>query len=230
MIRTSRGAVLVWRQAGEPAAALSRARDRRWELRSRNGRARVYAPVSVDSSAVTLTIDSTTHAHTADNLALSLDGTLAIQSAAHGHAADSLALSSDSWLTVADSTHGHVADSADLSTAPSLSIAGADHGHTADTLALSWIANLAIADATHAHAAESPTLTKSSSGTGATAEEIAAAVRVELAAELLRIMRLHKIHGLEAGMPLVVTPSSRVAGDVAQSISAAGDTVTVESA
>jgi len=39
---------------------------------------------------------------------------------------------------------------------------------------------------------------------------------------------LARIHGLVSGTPLVVTASSRAAGDLAQSISEVGGTVTVE--
>jgi hypothetical protein len=39
---------------------------------------------------------------------------------------------------------------------------------------------------------------------------------------------LARIHGLVLGTPLVVTPVSRVAGDLVQTISEAGGTVTVE--
>ena len=62
------------------------------------------------------------------------------------------------------------------------------------------------------------------------AADIATAVRAELSAELLRILELAKIHGLVAGEPLSVTPTSRSAGDVVQIISESGDTVRVERA
>jgi hypothetical protein len=59
------------------------------------------------------------------------------------------------------------------------------------------------------------------------ADQVATQVRAELAAELLRIMELAKIHGLVAGQPLTVAPAQRQAGDVVQSISEAGGVVTV---
>lgn len=63
-----------------------------------------------------------------------------------------------------------------------------------------------------------------STGSMPTAAEIAARVRVELASELAYIMDLAKIHALVLGTSLAVTPSSRVAGSVVQTIS--GDGVT----
>ena len=57
--------------------------------------------------------------------------------------------------------------------------------------------------------------------------EIADAVRIELASELLRIVELAKVHGLVSGSALVVTPTSRVAGDISQSISSNTTTTTV---
>lgn len=44
------------------------------------------------------------------------------------------------------------------------------------------------------------------------------------------IQELHRIHGLESGTPLVVTPTQRTAGAITQDVSEAGDTVTVERA
>ena len=67
-----------------------------------------------------------------------------------------------------------------------------------------------------------------SGSTGPTAAEIAAAVRADLAAELAQITKVSKIHGV--GVPLVVTPTTRTAGDIAQSITTVGDTTTVSAA
>lgn len=64
-------------------------------------------------------------------------------------------------------------------------------------------------------------------GAGPTAEEVATAVRAALTAELQQVTDVARIHGLVSGQPLVVTPSSRVAGPVTQAIDTAGDTVTV---
>ena len=63
-----------------------------------------------------------------------------------------------------------------------------------------------------------------------TAESIAAQVRTELAAELMNLNDLAKVHGLIFGTDLVVTPTARTAGDVVQAIGTAGDTVTVSRA
>ncbi len=54
------------------------------------------------------------------------------------------------------------------------------------------------------------------------AASIATQVRTELAAELLRITEVAKIHGLVQGVNLVVTPTSRTAGDITQVISGDG--------
>jgi hypothetical protein len=57
--------------------------------------------------------------------------------------------------------------------------------------------------------------------------DIADAVRANLGDELLRIVELAKIHGLVSGANLVVTPTSRVAGDVVQVISGNASSTTV---
>ena len=64
-------------------------------------------------------------------------------------------------------------------------------------------------------------------GSGPSASSIAAAVRADLSAELLRIVELASIHGLVQGAPLTVSPAARAAGDVAQTITQSGEVVTV---
>lgn len=61
-----------------------------------------------------------------------------------------------------------------------------------------------------------------------TPTEIAAAVRSDLSAELVQLTKVSKLHGI--GVDLVVTPTSRTAGDVSQTISTSGDAVTVSAA
>lgn len=68
------------------------------------------------------------------------------------------------------------------------------------------------------------TLTASSDPTK---EQIAVQVRAEIAAELLRIVEIAKLHGLVDGSPLQVGPNSRTAGSIIQSISEAGGVTTV---
>lgn len=57
-------------------------------------------------------------------------------------------------------------------------------------------------------------------------EAMAEAVRTELAVELTRLTKLAKLHAIDA--TLVVTPTTRIAGDVSQTINTVGDTTTVE--
>lgn len=71
-------------------------------------------------------------------------------------------------------------------------------------------------------------ITTAQGGTGPTAADIAAAVRADLAIELAQLTKVSKIHGV--GVPLVVSPTSRVAGDLVQSITTVGDTTTVSAA
>jgi hypothetical protein len=64
-----------------------------------------------------------------------------------------------------------------------------------------------------------------SGSTGPTAAEIAAAVRAEITIELARITKLAALSAIDA--TLVVTPTTRTAGAVTQTISTVGDTTTV---
>lgn len=66
-----------------------------------------------------------------------------------------------------------------------------------------------------------------STGAGPSAAAIAAAVRAELATELLDVVETHKIHGLKLGSPLTVSQTQRAAGGIVQGLSEAGSTTTV---
>ena len=59
---------------------------------------------------------------------------------------------------------------------------------------------------------------------------MADAVRTELSAELARIIEIAKIHGLVIGSDLVVTTTTRTAGDISQSVSESAGIVTVSRA
>lgn len=65
---------------------------------------------------------------------------------------------------------------------------------------------------------------------GPSASEIAASVRAELSTELARLLDLAKINGLVPGTDAVVTATSRIAGDVEQTIYESAGTVTVSRA
>jgi len=62
-------------------------------------------------------------------------------------------------------------------------------------------------------------------GAAPTEAQIAAAIRVELSVELARITKLAALSAIDA--TLVVTPTTRTAGTIAQTISTVGDTTTV---
>lgn len=67
-------------------------------------------------------------------------------------------------------------------------------------------------------------------GSGVTAQDkldVAAAVRTNLGAELLQLTDMAKQDGVVTGVDVVITPTSRVAGDVSQTIVEVGSTVTV---
>lgn len=57
----------------------------------------------------------------------------------------------------------------------------------------------------------------------------ASTVRADLAPELLRIIELAQVHGLVQGTDLVVTPTSRTAGSVVQTISGDGVNISIVS-
>lgn len=71
-------------------------------------------------------------------------------------------------------------------------------------------------------------ISTSGSAAGPSAADIATQVRAELAAELSQLAKVAKIHGV--GVALVVTPTTRDAGDLHQTIATVGDTTTVSAA
>ncbi|XVJ69883.1 MAG: hypothetical protein HEQ39_09670 [Rhizobacter sp.] len=67
----------------------------------------------------------------------------------------------------------------------------------------------------------------SNGGTGATSAEIVAAMMSALSPDLLRLLELHKLHGLDVMAPLQVTGTSRVAGNIYQLIQGTDQATTV---
>jgi hypothetical protein len=61
----------------------------------------------------------------------------------------------------------------------------------------------------------------------ASASDVASHVRAAIATELGKIIDLAKVHGLIQGVPVQVSETQRVAGDVVQSIVDSGGTITV---
>jgi hypothetical protein len=118
-------------------------------------------PESAGGGAATdLTIQDATHAHGADNLALTLDTFLTIAEATHAHTADNITLTTGGAnLAVDEALHTHAADNLALTLDTFLTVQDAAHGHAADNLVLTLDVFLAIADAMHAQAADNITLT-----------------------------------------------------------------------
>ena len=224
-----------------PQGELNRYSSNPWQLFAPRT---IWVPVSA-GGGTDLTIQDATHAHSADSLTLTLGYTnLTIADATHGHTADSLALTLDTTLAIADATHAHTADNMILTVtgATDLTIQDATHAHTADspTLTLGYT-DLAIAEALHAHTADNLTLTVA----GAVDLIIARAVHAHTVDSLTLtfplgalsdaefremyewVKELHRIHGLTPGVDLVVTPTSRTAGAISQTMGEVGTTITV---
>lgn len=113
------------------------------------------APAPVD-----LVVQEASHAHAADNLALTQVHALTVQEAAHAHAADNLALTQVHQLVVQEALHTHAADNVVLEAGTNLVVADALHSHTADNLALTQVHELVVQEASHAHSADNLVLTQ----------------------------------------------------------------------
>lgn len=159
--------------------------------------------------AVQLVIADATHAHAADNLALTQHNVLAIQDATHGHTADNVVLGIN--LIIEDATHGHTADNLGLTQHHVLAIQDASHGHAADNLALTQHNVLAIADASHGHTADNLALTQHNILTVADALHAHAADNLVLTAhepggslEIQDAAHAHAADNLVLGVGLVI--------------------------
>jgi hypothetical protein len=111
------------------------------------------------SSATNLVIQDSTHAHSADNFALTQAHQLSVSDAIHSHIADNVALTQEGFLVIQDSIHTHSADGVTLTQAHILVISDAGHVHAADNVVLTQNHYLIINDALHAQISELVTLT-----------------------------------------------------------------------
>ena len=133
-----------------------------WTIAVSRGYAQVAAAIFQASGggATNLTLQDESHAHTADNLALTLSTTLAIDNASHAHTSESPAPTTDTTLAVAAAAHAHTAENVTLSTTGSATLVAQDaaHAHTSEAIALTADSTLAVASASHAHTADNVTL------------------------------------------------------------------------
>lgn len=111
----------------------------------------------------TLSVSDAVHAHTADNLTLTLDTSLTVVESLHAHSADSLSLTIDSALIINEAIHTHTTDNFDLTSQITLAIAETLHAHTADSIAVTFDTLLAMADALHSHTVDNVVLSTSGS-------------------------------------------------------------------
>ena len=110
-------------------------------------------------SAVALAVADTSHAHSADNVALTQHQVLAVADASHAQSADNVALTQHQVLTVADASHAHAADNVALTQHHALAIYDAHHVQTADNVILGGVPTaLMVQDAHHIQIVDSVTL------------------------------------------------------------------------
>lgn len=160
---------------------------------------------------------------------ITINGTAAIAGLAAGSASGSLAINA---AAIAGATAWGVAASTMTVTGTAVGYGrGFMQASTVDntTLTPASITN-AVWSAVAADYAAAGTMGNKLNAAGSGGVDYAAlgdAVRLELQAELTRIIELAQIHGLVIGQDLVVTPTSRSAGSIAQTITTVGDTTTV---
>ena len=122
----------------------------------------VKVEVNYTEPATQLVIQEGTHAHAADNLALTQHNLLSVSDAAHIYTSDAIALTQHNILAIGDATHGYSTDNVVLTAhdpATQLVIQDATHSNLADSVILVQHNVLAIGDAVHDHAVDNITLT-----------------------------------------------------------------------
>lgn len=172
------------------------------------------------STGTALAVADSLHAHALDNVTLSTTGatSLTVADSLHAHTLDAVVLTSQTDLAAADMAHGHALDGVTLTLGGiSLVIAEIMHAHALDAVALTLDTYLAVADLLHGHAIDNVLVSIPGS----------ALSDAEFRQMYDWISELHLVHGLRAGNPLTVTPTSRAAGAVDQTIGEVGTTVTV---
>jgi len=106
------------------------------------------------ASGVTLTVQSSLHAHTVDSPALVQANTLVVDGALHGHTVDVPVLIQANILAVNEALHGHTVGSPVLVQANVLAVDKATHAHWADGLNLIQANTLVVDGSLHAHAVD----------------------------------------------------------------------------
>ena len=142
---------------------------------------------AVLTASSNLVLQDATQAQASDNVILTSAHSIIIQECTHNHTSENINLDSGLILTVADALSTQQVDNLELLAACLLSIDDSNHTQLTDSIDLSTLHSLNIAETTHAITSESPTLTIPGSGTGATAEEIAAAVLAALEATTIPV-------------------------------------------
>ncbi len=118
---------------------------------------RIWVPVA--GGAATLTVADASHAHSAENAALSIDVALTVQNAEHAHTAESVVVGAVETLTVANAAHAHSAENVTLTVGGiGLTVADATHAQAAESVALSADSFLITANGSHGQAADLVTL------------------------------------------------------------------------
>ena len=116
--------------------------------------------VEAATTATNLIIQSATHGHTVDTVALTQLHSLLVQDVLHGHTADNVTLGAGADLLIQDGLHGHLADILGLTQYHQLLINEALHNHIADNVDLTQDHQLAVDEALHAHTADNVSLTQ----------------------------------------------------------------------
>jgi len=103
-----------------------------------------------------LTVQNSSHAHSAANVALTQIHSIVVANGSHAQTVANVVLIQTHSLTVQSASHAQTAGSLTLTEVYNLTIQSGSHAHTAASLTLTQVHVLAVASAIHSHAAQSP--------------------------------------------------------------------------
>jgi len=103
-----------------------------------------------------LTVQNSSHAHTAANVSLTQVHSLVVANTSHAQTAANVELTQVHSLAVQNASHAQTAGSPTLAEVSNLTVQNGSHAHTVESLTITQVHVLTVANATHSHSAQSP--------------------------------------------------------------------------
>jgi hypothetical protein len=158
------------------------------------------------TAALSVTVNDSTHVHTAESMAATIIAQLVAAGSLHAHAAEVIPLTFTGQLVAGDGSHAHLGASASLIAKRLLSVGGGLHAHSGATTVLWKITSLLVAGGLHAHAAEkvAATIVAQLTAAGSLHAHVAGSIATTIVAQLVAAGSLHA-HAVEQATLAIIT-------------------------